>query len=348
VNRSITVSAVLNTWTGYGGLACEVIAGLAARGWDVAVKPIRMEEICNSYPSPLPLEIKERIRPRCDAEIELLISPLDRPNTPTPGKKTFVFSMWEASCISPKQAAILNRAEAVIVPGWWQAKAFKAGGVTKPIHTVPLGAAPDIFVETPMPMAGPCVFGAAGSMSASRARKKLEWIIQVFLAAFKGKDDVELRIKILPGETLALPNDRRVRLNAEIMPWLSVQRWLSGLTAFVNVAVEGFGLWMLQSMAAARPCLAIEFGGQSEFFDGAVGYPITHFTHWNSMGDRSLGAFALPDFQSAVEQMRRVYLDRQEAADFGKLAAERARQFTWENTINKLEEALTWTPKSEH
>lgn len=319
-------------------MACELIAGLSRRGWGVEVKAIRFESTCNTYNAPVPLEIVEKFTMNPKADLELLISPMDRPNLPTPGKRSIYYTMLESTRLSPRQTAIINKAQAAIATGQWQKKAFERSGVKVPVYTVPLGISPEIFVEHPIPKGG-CVFGAGGCLASGARRKRLDLVIDAFLQAFDGINDVELRLKVLPGEKLDLP-DPRIRCNAEFMSWLSLQRWYQGLTCFVNIGVEGFGLMSLQAMACGRPVIAMEFGGSTEFFDRSVGYPIDHWVHWNSIGARSSGAFAIADKHSLVQQMRRVYLDRQEADELGVKAAHRARQFTWEHAVNRLEEVL--------
>lgn len=319
-------------------MACELIAGLARRGWDVQVKPIRFESTCNTYNAPVPMEITEKFTMQPKAELELLISPMDRPNLPTPGKRSIYYTMIESTRLSPRQTAIINKAHAAIATGQWQKQAFERSGVKVPVYTVPLGISPEIFIEHPIPQGG-CVFGAGGCLASGARRKRLDVVINAFRDAFDGINDVELRLKVLPGEKLDLP-DPRIRCNAEFMSWLSLHRWYQGLTCFVNIGVEGWGLMLNQAMACGRPGIAMEFGGSTEFFDRSVGYPLEHWVQWNAIGNRSAGAFAIPDTRSLIHQMRRVYLDRQEAAEFGVKSAERARQFTWEHAVDRLESVL--------
>jgi hypothetical protein len=337
--KSIAITSVINTVSGFGQTSCEMIAGLTRRGWNVQVKPIRSEEAWRGYPAHIPLFIKERYTDRPTANVELLLSPLDRPNIPSPNKRTVYFTMFETTRLSPSQVSIINRAEAVIVPGKWLKRVFENSGITKPIHIVHLGIHPEIFVETPVPQIPVCVFGAGGCMSASAQRKRLDIVIEAFELAFDVMPDAELRIKLLPGEALE-HSDKRIRVNAELMSWCSLVRWFQGLQCFVNIGMEGHGLMVHQAMACGRPCMVLNFGGVTEFFTKSCGYPIDPVIKWCRFGDKSVGAIGIADKRQIRDEMRRVYYDRKEAAEKGKAAAVRAREFTWVQTVDELEKVL--------
>lgn len=339
MTRSITVQAIVNMTTGYGQVACEVIAGLAGRGWDVQVKPIRSEESWRGYPADIPMAIKERYCDSPKSQTELLISPLDRPNIPSPGKRTIYLTMFELSRISPAQANIINRAEAVVVPGKWLKSVFEYSGIQKPIFVVPLGIHSEIFVDTLVSQSAPCVFGAGGCITHDAGRKRIWAVIEAFETAFKTIADAELRIKLMPEETISF-QDKRIRVNAELMTWCSLARWYQGLTCFVNIATEGWGLMPHQAMCSGRPVIALNYGGSTEFFRNECGYPLDPVIKWCRFGDKSLGAIGVADVKQLRDEMRRVYFDRKEAAEKGAAAAKRAREFTWETTINRLEEVL--------
>lgn len=319
-------------------MLCETVAELSYRGWDVLIKPLRVEETCFGVDARIPLEIKDRFVGEHTADWEITLAPLDRPHIPTPGKKAIYWTMWEHDRLASWQSAILNKCEAVIVPTEWMRTVFKKT-IKVPIHVVPLGINPTIFLPTNLPIDGPCVFGAAGCLTASAKRKNLGAVVNAFNHVFKNVPDVELRLKIMPGETFD-PGPGPIRVNAEYAPWSSVARWLHGLTAFVNVGTEGWGLLAHQSMACGRPVIAPLYGGITGFFNRENGYVASHKMEWSSFGNRDVGAYAEIDVTSLSEQMVRVYLDRREAAKKSLVAARDAQALTWINSVSRLEEAL--------
>ena len=328
--RTLAVQANVNTFSGFGQILCETVAQLTARGWDLALKPLKIDDSWGAVYNPVPLEILDLVNPDNGFEWELTLAPLDRPTVPTPGKRAIYWSMWEKEWLAPWQLQILNSAEAIIVPTEWQ-RSLWMKQIEKPIFVVPLGVNPTIFQPTP-PVGGKCVFGAAGCLTASAKRKDLGMIVEAFKRLWAPKADIELRLKVLPGErVLGQFGKWPVTVNDNWMSCIDLARWFSGLTAFVNVGPEGWGLLAHQAAASARPVLAPFYGGVTGYLTMETSYPIGHKVRFGTM-QASVDSLAL--------EMQRVYMDRTEAAEKGVMAAKLAGRWTWENSTDRLEDAI--------
>jgi glycosyltransferase involved in cell wall biosynthesis len=88
-------------------------------------------------------------------------------------------------------------------------------------------------------------------------------------------------------------------------------------------------------MACGVPLISSTFGGVGAFFDGRAGYEIGFrpVGAWNSV---YRGTWSDPNDDDIIDRMKRVHRHPDEAARLGMAAAERARQFRWEDTIRKL------------
>lgn len=177
--KSVVFRGPVNSYTGYGLHACQIISDLAGMGYTVRVRPTELEEKF----AKIPMGIKRRFVDSAQPEDwELMLHPPNFP--PTPGKRTVYFTMWEASRLPSQWVEWLNEAECIIVPCQWNAVCFSASGVERPIRVIPLGVKSDIFRFREMTMEGPCVFGTAGRMNGGGERKGLNEAIELFQAAF--------------------------------------------------------------------------------------------------------------------------------------------------------------------
>ena len=333
--RRITLVSNVNTFTGYGQLFCEIFAGLEREGVFVSVRSLETSEL---FGAKIPIEIKSRLVhcPQAE-EWELLIK--NPTHWPTPGKRTIYFTMWESSVLPKDSVAMLNKAELVIVPCAWNKDIFKASGVQVPIAEIPLGYSPGIFNYSPMDMEGNCVFGTAGRVASGPVRKGIGRAMEIFHKTFpKEIEDVELRVKIFQDCAVPKIDDPRIKITREFLPWHKTRKWLSELTAFLSpVNSEGFGLWQLQAMAMGRPIIAPMYSGLTEFFTSKSGYPIP----FKEVKIPPLpGSWADFDDADIRKILMAIYGDRQGAKDRGLIAAQRAREFTWDRTIKDLIQVL--------
>jgi glycosyltransferase involved in cell wall biosynthesis len=182
-----------------------------------------------------------------------------------------------------------------------------------------------------------CTFGTAGALDEGGLRKNVQRVIDLFRRAFPSRDDVRLRVKITPNSPpVTTHGDPRIDvIDAHLAP-ARLADWYRSLTAYVNASAgEGFGLHLLEAMACGVPLISSTFGGVGAFFDGRVGYEV-RFRPVGACNSVYRGMWSDPDDVDIVDRMQRVVRHPEEAGRFGIAAAERARQFRWEDTIRKL------------
>lgn len=323
----------IDGFTGYGLHAQQIIRDFEGLGYNPKVLPIRIDEPTSV---PIPQDIKEHFANYSDKAWELLLNPPDI--SPTEGKQTIFFTMWESTRLSSRHVENLKKARVVIVPCEWNAHTFSAQGIDAPIEICPLGVDETIFyIKAPAPTNN-CVFGAAGNSHISgRTRKGLDDVINAFRIAFPKETDVRLKIKTLPGSEVIDFQDSRIEVTKVYLTQYQLAEWYTSLTCFVSAArAEAWGLMQQQAMAVGRPVIACSYGGLREYFDSAVGYCVAYTLKPADERYAGLGLWAQPSLDSLVEQMQKVYADREEAARTGILAAKRAHQFTWQRSSRRL------------
>jgi glycosyltransferase involved in cell wall biosynthesis len=331
--QRLTVTASINTFSGYGQLAHELFSGLEQRGVFCSIRAIDVQE---PFGSEVPMEIKSRFVhcQQCEPW-ELLIK--NPGHLPSPGKKTAYFSMYESTVIPKEWVAIYNRAEHVIVPCKWNEVGFKKSGVTTPITVIPLGYSPEIFHYMPPRSSGPFVVGIAGRVSHGPTRKGIRRAIDIFLQTFQNILDVELHVKIHPDCDLGKPDihDHRVKITRAHLPWFQVQKWFSNLDVFLSLATaEGFGLWQLQAMACGRPVIAVRYSGLADYMTEQNSYCLPFTEKANP--DYGGGLWADITDQDVKKMLLKAYSNREEMVRKGELAAADATKFTWGKSVEKL------------
>lgn len=324
--------APLNAYTGYGLHACQIGGLLLEKGVDFAVRATDINETF----APLPNGIRKRISAKeLDAQWELLLTPPG--HCPVDGRKTAYFTMWESSKLRSDLVRNLNASECVIVPSAWNRSAFTASGVSRPIHTVPLGINTDVFSYRPMDKSGPCVFGAAGRLESGGVRKGLSRVIDIFMKAFPKEADARLHLKVFPDCGIETVDDPRILITRAFYSERELADWYGRLTCFVSLARgEGWGLMQHQALATGRPLISPLFGGLLEFFSEEMGYSLDFRLVPASGLYHGCGDWAEVNEDSAIAAMRCVYENRSDAERRGRLAAPKVSHLSWRRAHHKL------------
>jgi glycosyltransferase involved in cell wall biosynthesis len=331
----VCLRAPINAYTGYGLHAIQIVYDLVQSGFNVNLIPIG---VSNRF-APVPDFVRNKVVSRHDGNWELLLYPPTR--AVTPGKRTIYFTMWESTNLPPNAVNYLNQAKCVIVPCRWNVDLFLAEGVKTPIYQIPLGINTAVFKNAPISLVSPCVFGTGGRMASGGVRKGVGQVMSAFLQAFPSESDVRLYIKVFPDCEIPCTNDPRIVITRKFLSEQEMANWYCSLTCFVSAARgEGWGLMQHQALATGRPVISIVYGGVKEFFNREVGYPLDYKLVPAEKLYAGCGSWAEPVQESLIENMRRVYRDREEAAKLGERGSQRASQFPWHRSNQELIKVL--------
>lgn len=301
----------LDTFTGFGQQFCSLIQFCIRHGYEVSVVSLGTSEL---FTSTVPKEITERIVPE-SKEHPFVWEAMHLSGKQSPQANVIVSTVWESTRVFGAAVASLNQARCVVVPSDWCAEALARSGVTVPVRVVPHGLDKNVFGYRRQRPDDLCVFGTAGRMAHGRKRKGVETVMAAFRKAFPKEEDVRLRIKCFPDcDIESGPLDPRIERVTRFLDPAGVADWLGDLTCFVSAArAEGWGLWQHQALAVGRPVIAPFYGGLQMFLTERNCYPVNHGVETAGEFNAGHGSWCVPDEDSLVEQMRRVYGDRREA-----------------------------------
>ena len=259
-----------------------------------------------------------------------------------PDARVVAWTMWETNMLPAGCTKYLNKCGLLLIPSQWGVDCFRGNGVSVPAEVVPLGYDPSVFTPR-TPGSGPeiCTFGTAGALDEGGLRKNVQRVIDLFLAAFPGRADVRLKVKITPRSPMVKTySDPRVKVINAPLPPAALADWYRSLTCYVNASYgEGFGLHLLEAMGCGVPLISTRFSAVGEVFDAAVGYEVG-YKLIEAKNKIYSGMWADPDNDQLIARMREVDANRPAAEQLGVAASGRAPAFSWAESIRKLTAAL--------
>ena len=179
-------------------------------------------------------------------------------------ENAIVWTMHEASHISPQCVSFLQKSKAILVPSMWNMTGFKQSGVTKPIFMARLGYDNSLFNFVPKTKKDTFTFGVGGSISGAGERKEVQKAIDAFHAL--PQSWVRLSIKIMPWDQINTHDDSRITVFKEIWPDHWMAQWYHFIDCFVSASRgEGVGLMPLQAMVCGCEVVAPLYGGHLSY-----------------------------------------------------------------------------------
>ena len=266
------------------------------------------------------------------------------------------YTVWETSSIPKEWVSACNQVNEVWVPCDWNMQVFKDSGVTTPLRKVPHAIdVPDLELVPNFNLEGvnenDFVFY---SIFQWQERKNPYGLLSAYTAAFTGVDDVVLVLKTYRHDHGG-DRDQIIKLIKDFRQFMNLNHYPKMFLVVENMSrdgilglhkrgdsflllqrSEGWGLPHFEAAACGKSVITPAYGGQTDFLNEENSYPINYTLTpvggmtWSPYyrGDQY---WAEPDLKNAIERMRHVYNNRDEAKAKGR----RARQniidnFTWD------------------
>jgi len=284
------------------------------------------------------------------------------------------YTVWETSHLHPTWTVSCNKVNEVWLPCNWNMQVFRDSGVTVPLYKIPhaidvpdMATIPDFNLDTISE--NMFVFYAIFQW---QERKNPYGLLSAFSAAFTGVEDVILVLKTYRHDHAAdktqikdLILDFRKFVNLDHFPkmFLVVENLSNeGMTAlhkrgdcFVLLQrSEGWGLPHFEAAACGKPVITPKYGGQADFLNDDNSYPLDYTLtpvggmNWSPYY-RSDQYWCEPDMKQAIETMRHVYNNRDEARAKGQLARQHITDnFTWDRIGDLIVERLQKIDQGDH
>ena len=270
-----------------------------------------------------------------DSDCVLQISPVDVEVI----ENAIVWTMHEASHISPRCVSLLQKSRAILVPSMWNMVGFKQSGVTKPIFIARLGYDDSIFKFEPRTKKDVFTFGVGGSISGAGERKEVQKVIDAFheLPHSWGR----LSIKIMPWDKINTHDDSRITVFKEIWPDHWMAQWYHSIDCFVSASRgEGVGLMPLQAMVCGCEVVAPLYGGHLSYMQSHhvwnVPFSIVEADSFYIHGQQCRIAVSslIKTMQDVVSFVQVEPEDKR--LERSKRRSEQLSHFTWHNSVSNV------------
>jgi glycosyltransferase involved in cell wall biosynthesis len=351
--------SLVNFPNGYAVSCKQLILALDRQGVEVAYKYVYGPGTV--FPVPEPEETDSHLidcvrkRPFRKDAVQVVYAQGDVFNS-NRGAYKVGFTMLETDGIPAEWVRQANRLDEVWVPSTFNLQTFRASGVARPIHVMPLGCDPAYF--------NPHIQGYRDgrfftflSVFEWGERKAPEVLLSAFADEFDSSEDAVLVCKIMSREAPAKirgqidrmglrPGGGRIicSLNDEVPTSQLGALYRSADCLVLSTRGEGWGLPILEAMACGLPVIATHWGAATDFFNEANGYPlqVARLVPAQARCPYYKGFhWAEPSYEHLRALLRHVYEHPQEARQKGARASQEVHaQWTWDHSARRIVERL--------
>lgn len=319
VRCSVTVSAPLICYEGYGSMSDALVVGMARAGARVDVVTMGFDP---RGLSPEVLEIQRASRPQSGAPVLYSSWVREELDALRSHPELFIYTMWEASRLPTGWAERLNWARAVIVPTRYVAEVCRASGVHRPVEVVPQGVDPDVYHYEERPAREGLTTLVVATVV---PRKHTLEAIAAWKLAFAGDPTARLILKSRFQYRNYFPDDPRIELVDTEELTRGIAHWYRRADVVLALGSEGFGLPLVEGMATGLPVIALASEGQRDVCEDADGLLLpVRPVRWEAVNDPPYGPAGVrgvPEVEDVAARLRWVAEHRSAAAAMGRKAA---------------------------
>ncbi len=266
------------------------------------------------------------------------------------------YTMLEVTGLPMDWVRQANLMDEVWVPSHFNQETFRASGVIRPIHIIPLGVDPNYF----HPQLKTTRFSDRFtflSVFEWGERKAAEILLRAYTTAFTANDGVLLVLKIDNRDgsvnvaqaiaDMQLPEDRPPILllyNQTFHAYQMGSLYRAADCFVLPTRGEGWGMPIIEAMACGVPTIATNWSAQTDYMHADICYPLNVAQLVPAVAKCPYYAgyaWAEPDQDHLVYLMRHVYQQQHAARTVGlRGAAEIAARWTWAHAARRIIERL--------
>lgn len=266
-----------------------------------------------------------------------------------PTRPSILYNVWE-STEQPEQFVenVRNFDQLWVASEWQKAASIAQGIPEEKVKVVPEGVDPNVYKpEGSVPFEKYFRIVHVGQW---QPRKSTEEICRAFIKAFPNEENVIFYLSadtLFPSDTYGSTEERLKAMGIDdprIVPvhFASKEEYIKMLQQahlFVSCSrSEGWGLPIIEAMACGIPATVCDWGGSTEYHDGAIKVPIKGLIKpFGIYGNWDVpGKWAEPDFDILALQMRDVYGNYEEHKTKALLLSDKIRdKFSWQKAAEK-------------